>query len=275
MADSSKFETIITEKVGGAFQIRLNRPEARNAFSRMMDAEFEEALRQARDDQDVRVVTVRGNGDLFSSGHDLKEIAEDYASNYSAKARSEYVPALDSLWYFPKPIIAAVHGFVGPGAFLMLGYVDFVLAEEGTRFSMESMRLGARLPDGNPLVFHFPPKVWKKIMMLGGWLDEQQALKYDLVQRVVAKGQLDQELDRWTRNICLLPPEQIIATKAAIRREYELMGLAVIALVHDRPRDIESRTPEKKAWFELVRRVGLREALRQRDDGFDDDVMQV
>src|SRR4051794_25001818 len=108
-----------------------------------MEEDLDRILTEVEVDPSIRVVTLRGKGPVFSSGHDLKEAAADYSQGLTPSTKPGYVPRLPRVWYFRKPIVAAVHGFVGPWSMLYLGYVDFVLATKGTRFSMEHARLGA------------------------------------------------------------------------------------------------------------------------------------
>src|SRR5258708_32506522 len=70
---------------------------------------------------------IRGNGAVFSAGHDLKESDTSWHSAWER--------ALERAWYFYKPLIAGVHGFVGPAANAWLATFDFIIAAAGTRFS--------------------------------------------------------------------------------------------------------------------------------------------
>jgi AMP-binding enzyme/enoyl-CoA hydratase/isomerase-like protein len=66
-----RFETLLATRKGPILEVVLNRPEARNAITFKMEDEITELLNLATDDE-VRVVTLRGAGELFSAGHDLK-----------------------------------------------------------------------------------------------------------------------------------------------------------------------------------------------------------
>lgn len=125
-----------------------------------MEREYDRALDLAAADGRVKAVLVRGKGEHFSSGHDLKESAEIYGTIDFSNDRgddSRVVPAewtaseLPRVWSFYKPLIAAVHGYVGPAAWDMLPCCDFVITAEGSTFSREIAALGtdrhAGLPD--------------------------------------------------------------------------------------------------------------------------------
>lgn len=68
-----RFSHLVVTKHDGVLDVVLNRPEARNAINRVMDSEFNRCLDLAAGDREVRAVMIRGNGGVFSAGHDLKE----------------------------------------------------------------------------------------------------------------------------------------------------------------------------------------------------------
>jgi enoyl-CoA hydratase/carnithine racemase len=219
-------------------------------------------------------VTLQGEGKIFSAGHDLKEVASRFANDGPpAGADRHKAPQLRDLWYFPKPIVAGVHGYVGPIAQDVVAHCDFVIAAEGTRFSFEQARMGAGVLSYSPLVFQFPMRVWKKLMMMGGWYTAEQAIKWDFVQRVVPAGELDGVVRAWAEEIALVPPQQTKAAKTGIHRQYELIGLVDMALVGNA---MSGHGGDKdRAFFQAVIDQGLRKALELRHDGSDERITQV
>ena len=181
------FETILVERKGPILEIVLNRPEARNAITYQLQGELIKACNQATDDPEVKVITLRGAGKVFCAGHDLKEVASGYATIGRPAGKDPHkLPGLFGTWYCPKPIIAAVQEYVGPmGMVDILANVDFVIAAEGTRFSFEQARFGGGNLSHSPIVFQLPMRVWKKMLMVGGWFTAEQAVNWDFVQRVV------------------------------------------------------------------------------------------
>jgi 2-(1,2-epoxy-1,2-dihydrophenyl)acetyl-CoA isomerase len=270
----SGYETILAEKDGQILSVWLNRPEARNAWNALMHHEWDRVLDEAADDDDVKCVVLRGKGKIFSAGHDLKEVASGYATKGIAGGWDPHrTPQLNHAWYFTKPIVAGVHGYVGPIAMAQLSNVDFVIAAEDTRFSFEQARMGGGSPGGEPLVFQFPMRVWKQLLMLGGWMDAWQARRYDFVQRVVPEDELDAEVMRWARQVCKVPLRQLQAAKSGIHRQFELMGLANMEAVQSRMSGHGS--PEDMEWFQSVMDVGLKAALSSRDAEFDETISCV
>jgi enoyl-CoA hydratase len=273
------YETLELNVDGPIVEVLLNRPGKRNAINFAMVREFENVLAEAKYDRSVHVVTVCGNGKVFSAGHDLADVSEVAA----AAARGEPHPDVDPLappnlmksWYFPKPLIAGVHGFVGPEALKTIANFDFVIAAHGTRFSYEQARVRTSAPGGNPLVFLLPMRMWKKLVLMGGWFDADQALDVHFVQRVVDEQDLRAEVRAWAEHLATMPNEDVQIAKQGIHRQYELMGMINIELVQNRlPTGVSN--PPDGFWTQAVGSgAHLTEALRNRDEGVDPTVTKV
>ena len=269
------FETILVERKGPILEIVLNRPEARNAITYQLQGELIKACNQATDDPEVKVITLRGAGKVFCAGHDLKEVASGYATIGQPAGKDPHkLPGLFGTWYCPKPIIAAVQEYVGPmGMVDILANVDFVIAAEGTRFSFEQARFGGGNLSHSPIVFQLPMRVWKKMLMVGGWFTAEQAVNWDFVQRVVPLEDLDAELQKWADQIAQVPIAQLMAAKVNVHRQYELMGLNNMAGVQNATTG--HGDDEDKKFFQMIMDVGMKEALAFRQRGVDPSVMQV
>lgn len=270
----STFEGILVNKNGAVLEVVLNRPQVRNAITQQMERDWDEILDIAEADPEVRVVTLRGAGLVFSAGHDLRAGAArnaDAAPPPPAAARR--APSPPRAWYFLKPIVAGVQGYVGPAANMMLSYCDFVIAAEGTRFSFENSKTNTVNPEATPFPMLLPMRVLKKLYMMGGWMDADQALDYQYVQRVVPPAKLEEETNRWAEYICKLTPEAVQETKHAIHRMYEVMGLANMMGLGDRAPRLQ--TGYNQEFSQIVREKGLKEALKFRDSQFDPDIARV
>lgn len=270
-----EFSTFLVEKRGSVLDVRLNRPEVRNALTFRSDEEWSSLLDLAETDPEIRVVTLTGNGPVFSAGHDLKETAPHYAKGEIPETMLEEIPRLPRAWYFRKPIVAGVHGFVGPGADAWLGSVDFVIAVNGTRFSYEQTRVGGNVDRSmSMLPFLLPMRAFKKLFMLGGWFDAETALQWQYVQRVVSSVELmHQEVARWADQLALIPPAELRASKENIRQMYKLWGLSMVATAGTLK--FGHGHEEDKAFYQLLQEKGMKEALRLRDAQFDREVAKI
>ena len=253
--------SLAVEKIGPVWYLSAESRSGRDVLTPAIRRDLELILEEAGDDAGVKVVTIRLNGLPYSEA--------SKASGANTQPPSPVTPALDPVWYFPKPIVAAVDGLIGPYTFDFLGYVDFIVSSEGTRFSMEHPRPADLSLGGTPLVMHFRLKAWKKLMLMGGWLDAERAREYGLVQSVVPEADLDNELRRWVERLCVGPDGALQDLKMAIHRQYEVMGLVRMAFIGDRVAEGGHGTPEDMAWFAAVRQGGLRAALKARGQIFD------
>jgi enoyl-CoA hydratase/carnithine racemase len=267
-------EFFLVKQDGPVLELVINRPNERNAITFAMEDELEKLLNKAADDTSVRVVTLRGAGKLFSAGHDLKEVAEGYVKDAHPSGLDPHrVPQLRGMWYFPKPIIAGVHHYVGPIAQDLLANCDFVIATEGTKFSFEQARMGSGIISHSPLVFMLPMRVWKKLMMVGGWYTAEQALKWDFVQRVVKPEELESTLRAWADEIAMIPPEQTKSARIGIHRQYEIMGLVNMALIQN---NFSGHGAEiDREFFRIVLEKGVAAAVKFRQTESDESVTQV
>jgi enoyl-CoA hydratase/carnithine racemase len=258
---------ILVEKKAPILYVTFNRPEVRNAITAEMERQIDHILDEAEDDDEVRVVVFRGKGKVFSAGRDFRTY--DPATH-----RHQEIPRLNRAWYFRKPVVVGVHGFVGPVAWRLIACFDFVLAVAGTRFSFEAARSGGDAPGGSPLAFQLPMQVLKKLSLMGGWMDAEQALQFQVVQRLVPTvEELDVELDKWARHLAEMPTEQVQNIKISIHRLYELMGMAQMELVQNRVSGHGNSSGD--VFYEAVKSKGLGEALKGRDSKFDPDVARV
>ncbi len=271
----STYETLEIIHRPPILDVRLNRPEARNAMTFQMDDELDRILDEAEDDPEIRAVTIRGNGPIFCAGHDLKEVASGYRTEGvpSGMPRSYRRPRMPRAWYFKKPLIAGVHGYVGPMANHFIAGCDFVIAAEGTRFSFEQTRMGGGAAGGTILSFQLPMRVVKKLWLMGGWFDADKAHDMDYVQRVVPADELDAETDRWAIEASKIPSQQYAGAKEMIHRVYEIRGLVGIAMIQNKVTGHGSA--EDRKFFEMVQERGMKEALKYRDSQFDQSVAQI
>ncbi len=135
-----QFNTIKLDISGQTAYIVLNRPEKRNAINGDMALEIISALQYADSEDNIRVVILSGAGKIFCAGADLEWMGTE------AKDKEDYTDLLatlfDSVYRFPKPLIAIVHGKLIGGAIGLAAGADFVLAEKNSGFCFSEVRLG-------------------------------------------------------------------------------------------------------------------------------------
>jgi enoyl-CoA hydratase/carnithine racemase len=275
------FECLLTRMEGSTLVITFTRPEARNSINWTMERELWSALDAAQRMEEVRAVVLNGAGEMFSAGHDLRQVAQELRTG-GPEVDGEWWARQTTMlpsWHFSKPLVAAVHGFVGPFANGILLTADFVIAAKGTRFSFEHARTGVGRPWGpyTLMFFTFPPRVVAKLWALGGWMDAEQAAELHYVQRVVDRGELDAVALHWAEQCSLIDSEGFGHTKRGMREMYEAMGLLDMVEIGRKPQEpmsaeaIERNTQFNRTW----KHEGAKAALALRDAGVDPDFSQV
>jgi 2-(1,2-epoxy-1,2-dihydrophenyl)acetyl-CoA isomerase len=209
--------------------ITLNRPESLNSVNpAMIDALLEKSSQAASDPQ-VRAVIVRGAGEHFMAGGDLKWFREQLAlppetcrERFAALIEGVHASVLN-FRRMDKPVIASVHGAVaGFGLSLMLA-ADLVLASENTYFTLAYSNI-ALSPDGGA-TWSLPRQVGLKqameIALLGERFDAAQARELGLVNRLVAPGQLAGETQKLANRLAGGPAAALAKTKALINQSFD------------------------------------------------------
>lgn len=261
------YETVAVEQEGPLCWISLDRPERRNAISWQMHRDIEAAFQDAEENDEIRAIVLKGNGPCFSAGHDLYEVADDYISGSFVMRPllrpREAVPEF-VLREISKPIIAAIHGFLGPQAVHTALGADLIVAAEGTILSFEQMRAGGA--GINPLIpLMIGEKKTKEWQLLGKALTVEEAERHGLVNLVVPQEDLLARARSWAEEIAAMPPENAAANKAAINMVMNVLGARVLRQIGWIYGSLGHGSDFDKAFFDTARKVGLKRALEMRD----------
>ena len=213
-------EHVLVERDGDCLSVTLNRPERRNAITVAMYATLADAIEQAADDESLRMITLRGQGEDFTAGNDLNDFMQAMPRD------GEDIPVwrlLRALANNRVPLVAAVHGnAVGIGT-TMLFHCDLVLAEESARFSMPFVDLGLVPEAASSLLM---PRLAgrrraARYLLLGEPFGAADAESFGLVSHVVPAGGLDAALARLVAALRAKPPEALRLTQALLRGSNE------------------------------------------------------
>ena len=228
------YENLLLDRSGAALTITVNRPEVRNAQSRMMLEEFDDALARAADDDSVRVVIVAGAGEHFSSGHDLgspQELADRERRPYpdgipGAYARSWNQNMANTLRWrdFPKPTIAQVQGYCIMGGLILATACDLIVAADNARFSDRTVRWGGPHVQFASLPWEIGFRKAKEYLFTGDWIDAHEAERLGLVNRVVPLDELAEETMKLAQRIALQDPFAVRISKFSVNQMQDEMG---------------------------------------------------
>ncbi len=197
----------------GVRTLRLNRPEALNAFNDALYRGVARSLVSAREDPAIACVLLTGTGRAFSAGQDLKELAD--GRSHDERQRDGFGPFIEALESFPKPLVAAVNGLAVGIGLTLLPHCDIVLASAEARFRAPFASLGVNIEAGNSLLL--PATIgWQATAELvygGGWLEAGDAVRLGLVSRLCAADALADEASMLARQIAAQPSAALVANK--------------------------------------------------------------
>ena len=191
------FKTLRYEKVGNRLTITLNRPDVFNAFDDTLSYEFQDALKAAKRDEEVRVIILTGAGKAFCSGQDLKAIAGSKDRSLSDSLHKRYNPIIRAMRYMPKPIICRMNGVAaGAGCSIALA-CDFIIASERASMIEIFVNVGLVLDSGSS--FFLPRVVTSarafEMATMGSKVTAKQAFEWGMINRVASDDELDPVVD--------------------------------------------------------------------------------
>jgi naphthoate synthase len=216
------YSDILYHKAEGIAKITINRPQVRNAFRPLTVKEMAHALEDAREDQEIGVIILTGQGDkAFCSGGDQK-IRGD--AGYKDGGGVERLNVLDfqrQIRTCPKPVIAMVAGYAIGGGHVLHVLCDLTIAADNAIFGQTGPKVGSF--DGgygsSYLARLVGQKKAREIWFLCRQYNAQQALDMGLVNIVVPLAQLETETVQWCREILSKSPLAIRCLKAALNAD--------------------------------------------------------
>ena len=174
---------------GGVALISLRRPEKMNAINSEMWETVTQLVHRVSKDESVRVLVLRGEGENFSAGSDLKELGEsDLARVEDIFHRAEECAA--ALEESPLPTIACIRGYALGTGLLMALACDMRVTEQNAIVGIPIARLGITLSE--PFVRRIAaltgPAKMKDLVYTGRLVDSEEAMRLGLVDRVVPQN---------------------------------------------------------------------------------------
>lgn len=194
---------IITEIRDGVATATFNRPSMRNALSGEMIAECADFLKTVREDSSVRCFVLRGMGEHFSGGGDVRNFktsleleTSERRLSYEQRVRGA-IRLFDAIEALPIPVVTVVRGAVAGGGMSFILASDVALVSDTAFFVFAHSRIGLAVDTG--LSYYLPRAIGvrraRELTLLGGRLDAAQAQACGLISGVIADESLDTEAD--------------------------------------------------------------------------------
>ena len=218
-------ETIIYEKQENIARIKFNTPQRLNAQTPQQSRDLVTALETARQDGEIRVVILSGNGKAFCAGEDFKyatEFLKTLESRVKFSALAQEVTRKART--LGKPIIAAVHGYALGAGMQYVTLCDIIIAAEGTKFGHLEASVGGLMEMGS--AFHLSRLVGlakaKELALTCDIIGADEAYRIGLLNRVVPLSDLESVATEMARKIAVHPALAIKLTKEVLDRGAEM-----------------------------------------------------
>ena len=220
---------LVVDTRDGIATLTFNRPEARNALSNEMRSLLSDTLHEIEEDNAVRCVVMRGQGEHFMAGGDVKMMSQ-LIKQPAETLRNEFIhrihdlhPIMYAMRRMPKPVIASVAGAAAGAGVSMALACDLVIAADDAFFTLAYCHIGTS-PDGSSS-FYLPRSVGMKkameIALLGDRFDAATAQAIGMINFVAPADKLEAETDKLAKRLAAGPTHVYGNTKRLLNRSLE------------------------------------------------------
>ncbi len=206
-----------TATARGVATLTLDSPANRNALSGALIDQLLDALAGTAADPAVRVVVLGHTGTVFCSGVDLTETEAARASGELPAARMGEL--LETLWGYPKPVVARIGGAARAGGLGLIAAADIAVSTTDATFAFSEVRIGVipALISATALP-RLTSRAAAELFLTGEVFDGTRAAHVGLVTTAVPATELDAAVDRYVAALLRAAPGAVAGTKALLRR---------------------------------------------------------
>ena len=240
--DKNEAEVVLYEMRDAVAIVTMNRPEYHNAQNSQMTYAVDAAFRRACDDDEVKVIVLRGAGKHFSAGHDIGTPGRDVDKTFDRaslwydhtnKPGGEFLYAREQEVYLgmcrrwremPKPTIAMVQGACIAGGLMLAWVCDLIVASEDAYFADPVVRMGIPGVEYFAHVHELNPRIAKEFLFLGERMPAPRAYQMGMLNRVVPRDELEQQTLDIAGRIAQMPRLGLQLSKQAVNNAEDLMG---------------------------------------------------
>lgn len=228
-------DLVTIERDGHVATLTMNRPEVRNAQNSALIDALDAAFAGCGSDDSVHVVVLAGAGPSFSSGHDLKELGPDAAADDLRRLRGTpegrlrheqamYFERCMTIHDFPKPTIARVQGACIAAGLMLACMCDLIVAADDAVFQNPVLRMTGAGVELLVEPWELGARKAKEFLFTGDPIDAAEAWRLGMVNRVVARDDIEAETMALAQRIAALPPVTVALVKKSVNKTFDLMG---------------------------------------------------
>jgi enoyl-CoA hydratase len=264
-----QFEHLLLERDEALVWMTLNRPNELNAINRPLLGEIFDAFDWLADDKDSRVIIVRGAGRCFSSGYDVSGKAPGEYATEEPGIIEDFVRLRRNIernlaiWDFPKPVIAAVHGYCLGAVLQLVSVCDITVVADDAKIGFPSMPMGGGyispfwvqlvgIKRAKQMSFEPDSRISGKMASEWGWANYS-----------VPEAELMDTVRAHALRIAKVPAEVLLMKKMSLNRVADIAGFRASAVLGAETNAILHTVPSVLALRDTVQEHGLKEAIRR------------
>jgi enoyl-CoA hydratase len=254
-------------------RITLNRPEKRNALNHALRGGIIQALQEADQDPEIRVMIVRGAGKCFSSGYDLGSGNQGQELPWFTPGGEGHWPrhvtqGWMSIWELAKPVIAQVHGYCLAGGSELATCCDLVYMADDAQMGYPAVRFG--VPDNHFHTWFVGMRKAMEMMVTGDSISGVEAARLGWANASFPEEELEQRVLEVAQRIATVPPDLVQLNKRVVHRQMEIMGLHTGIRAGSELCALGIHQKSMHEFLAQTRKKGLTGALQDRDQPFGD-----
>ena len=254
-------------------RITLNRPEKRNALNNALRGGILQALQEADQDPEIRVMILRGAGKCFSSGYELGAGNEGQELPWFTPGGEGHWPrhvtqGWMSIWELAKPVIAQVHGYCLAGGSELATCCDLVYMADDGQMGYPAVRFG--VPDNHFHAWFVGMRKAMEMMVTGDSISGVEAARLGWANASLPEPDLEQHVLAVAKRIATVPPDLVQLNKRVVHRQMEIMGLRTGIRAGSELCALGVHQKSMKEFMAQVEKDGLTAALQARDQPFGD-----
>lgn len=283
---AERFTTLTTHIEDGVFVITLTRAAEYNTITPSLRDELAAAIDAADASREAHVILLRAEGPAFCAGYGLDwstaAQAEESVLGAAKSGRKrawdsvadlrmmgEFVQTYMKLWYAKKPTIAAVQGWCIGGGTDMVLCADIIIAADDASFGYPPSRVWGT-PTTAMWVYRMGLERAKRYILTGDEIAAKEAARIGLILETVPTKKLQSHALAFAKRMAQVPTSQLVMLKLLCNQTVENMGFSSSRMLGTLFDGIARHTQEGLDFVTRAQDVGFRQAVRERDDPFQD-----
>jgi enoyl-CoA hydratase len=264
---------LIDDPAPGIRRFTLNRPDKRNALNHPLRAALMDGLIDADEDDDVRVMIIRGAGSCFSAGYDLGPGNQDQLLPHHTAGGLGHWPrhvtdTWMSIWDLAKPVIAQVHGYCLAGGSELATGCDLIFVADDAQIGYPAVRMATA--DMHFHAWTLGMRRAMQMMLTGDSITGKEAADEGWANEAHPVDELEGAVLEIASRIAKTDPVLVQVNKRTVHRQMEVMGVRTGIRMGTELCTLGMFTPALEAFTSKARTAGLTAALDERDGDFGD-----